>query len=35
MTTIVARICLNMLQTRKSRREESLGLHVPDPVVSA
>src|SRR5919198_6487834 len=34
LTTVVARVCLNMLQSRKSRREESLDSHVPDPVVS-
>ena len=34
LTTIVARVCLNMLQSRKSRREEPLDAHVPDPVVS-
>ena len=34
LTTIVARVCLNMLQSRKSRREESLDVRVPDPVVS-
>src|SRR5437868_4434890 len=34
MTTIVARICLNMLQSRKTRREEQLELHMPDPVIS-
>jgi RNA polymerase sigma-70 factor (ECF subfamily) len=34
LTTVVARVCLNMLQSRKSRREESLDAHVPDPVVS-
>jgi RNA polymerase sigma factor (sigma-70 family) len=33
MTTVVARVCLNMLQSRKSRREEQLGDHMPDPVV--
>src|SRR5215475_3972607 len=33
LTTVVARICLNMLQTRKVRREEELGVHVPDPIV--
>src|ERR1700738_2052540 len=26
--------CLDMLRARKSRREESLDVHVPDPVVS-
>src|SRR3954463_10380497 len=35
LTTVVARVCLNMLQTRKVRREEPLGVHVPDPIVSA
>src|SRR5512144_1126496 len=34
LTTVVARVCLNMLQSRKTRREESLDLHMPDPVVS-
>jgi RNA polymerase sigma factor (sigma-70 family) len=34
LTTIVARVCLNMLQSRRSRREEPLEAHLPDPVVS-
>ena len=34
LTTVVARVCLNMLRSRKVRREESLGVHVPDPIVS-
>jgi RNA polymerase sigma factor (sigma-70 family) len=34
LTTIVARVCLNMLRARKHRREESLGVHLPDPVIS-
>jgi RNA polymerase sigma factor (sigma-70 family) len=34
LTTVVGRICLNMLKARKSRREEPLEVHVPDPVVS-
>ena len=34
LTTIVARVCLNMLQSRKSKREEPLDVRVPDPVVS-
>jgi RNA polymerase sigma-70 factor (ECF subfamily) len=34
LTTVVARICLNMLQTRRARREEPLDVHVPDPIVS-
>ena len=33
LTTIVARVCLNMLRSRNLRREESFGVHVPDPVV--
>src|SRR5579864_3661503 len=34
LTTIVARVCLNMLRARRVRREESLELHLPDPIVS-
>jgi RNA polymerase sigma factor (sigma-70 family) len=34
LTTIVARVCLDMLRSRKSRREEPLGPHVPEPIVS-
>src|SRR5919197_1922417 len=34
LTTIVARVCLNMLRARKTRREESLAAHLPDPVIS-
>src|SRR5918999_3660203 len=34
LTTIVARVCLNMLRSRNIRREESLGVRLPDPVVS-
>jgi RNA polymerase sigma factor (sigma-70 family) len=34
LTTVVARVCLDMLRSRKSRREEPLGPHVPEPVVS-
>ena len=33
LTTVVARICLNLLRSRGTRREEPLGPHVPDPVV--
>ncbi len=29
LTTVVARVCLDMLRVRKSRREESLEAHVP------
>src|ERR1039457_2011004 len=34
LTTIVARVCLNMLRSRNVRREESFGVRVPDPVIS-
>lgn len=34
LTTIVARVCFDMLRSRKSRREEPLGAHVPEPIVS-
>jgi RNA polymerase sigma factor (sigma-70 family) len=33
LTTVVARISLNMLRSRRLRREEPLGVHVPDPIV--
>jgi RNA polymerase sigma factor (sigma-70 family) len=32
LTTVVARVCLDMLRWRKSRREESVGAHVPDRI---
>jgi len=31
LTTVVARICLDMLRSRKSRREEPIGLVAPEP----
>ncbi|HEY0123151.1 MAG TPA: sigma-70 family RNA polymerase sigma factor [Rhizobium sp.] len=34
LTTVTARICLDWLRTRKSRREEPLTIRVPEPVVS-
>jgi RNA polymerase sigma-70 factor (ECF subfamily) len=34
LTTVVARVCLDMLRARTSRREEPLDSHVPDPVVT-
>src|SRR5215475_5204620 len=34
LTTVVARVCLDMLRSRRSRREVPLGVHVPDPIVS-
>src|SRR5262249_21392279 len=33
LTTIVARVALNMLRSRKTRREQPLDVHVPDPIV--
>jgi RNA polymerase sigma-70 factor (ECF subfamily) len=34
LTRIIARVCLNLLRSRKRRREESFGVHLPDPVVT-
>src|SRR3989454_11762737 len=34
LTTVVARVCLDMLRSRNSRREEPLDVHVPDPIIS-
>jgi RNA polymerase sigma factor (sigma-70 family) len=34
LTTVVGRVCLNMLRARKTRREASLETHMPDPIVS-
>jgi RNA polymerase sigma-70 factor (ECF subfamily) len=33
LTTVVARVSLNMLRSRRTRREEPLGPHVPDPII--
>jgi RNA polymerase sigma factor (sigma-70 family) len=33
LTTVVARLCLNMLRSRKSRREEPLDAHTPEHLV--
>ena len=35
LTTVVARICLNMLRARNARRERPLDPHVPEPIVSS
>jgi RNA polymerase sigma factor (sigma-70 family) len=32
LTTVLGRVCLDMLRSRKSRREESLGARVPEPI---
>jgi len=34
LTTVVGRVCLNVLRSRKTRREASLETHLPDPVLS-
>jgi RNA polymerase sigma-70 factor (ECF subfamily) len=34
LTTVTARVCLNTLRSRKTRREEPLAACLPDPVVS-
>jgi RNA polymerase sigma factor (sigma-70 family) len=34
LTTVVSRICLDMLRSRRSRREDTLSVHLPDPVVT-
>jgi RNA polymerase sigma factor (sigma-70 family) len=31
LTTVIARVCLDMLRARKARREEPIGAHVPEP----
>ncbi|MEJ8650910.1 sigma-70 family RNA polymerase sigma factor [Streptomyces sp. MS1.AVA.3] len=33
LTTIVGRVCLDQLRTRKARREAPLDFHVPEPIV--
>jgi RNA polymerase sigma factor (sigma-70 family) len=35
LTTVVARVALNVLRSRRTRREEPLDVRVPDPVVTA
>jgi RNA polymerase sigma factor (sigma-70 family) len=34
LTTIVARVALNMLRARRTRREQPLEVHLPDPIVA-
>ena len=34
LTTVVARVCLDMLRSRKARPEESVGAQLPEPTVS-
>jgi RNA polymerase sigma factor (sigma-70 family) len=33
LTTVVARVCLDLLRARASRREQPLGVHLPDPII--
>jgi RNA polymerase sigma factor (sigma-70 family) len=33
LTTVVARVCLNTLRSRQTRREEEMGPRVPEPIV--
>jgi RNA polymerase sigma-70 factor (ECF subfamily) len=33
LTTVVARVSLNMLRSRQARREEPMGPHVPEPII--
>ncbi len=35
LTTIVARVCLDLLRSRRSRREEPAGEHLPEPASDA
>jgi RNA polymerase sigma-70 factor (ECF subfamily) len=35
LTTVTARVCLDMLRSRRARREEPAGGHIPEPLVSA
>nr|WP_203590317.1 RNA polymerase sigma factor SigJ [Streptomyces sp. SID13031] len=34
LTTVVSRVCLDQLRSRKSRREDPLDVFVPDPILS-
>jgi RNA polymerase sigma-70 factor (ECF subfamily) len=34
LTTVVGRVCLDMLRSRASRREEPLGTRMPEPIVT-
>ncbi|WUJ74123.1 RNA polymerase sigma factor SigJ [Kribbella soli] len=33
LTTVVSRVCLDLLRSRRSRREDSLDTYVPDPII--
>lgn len=34
LTTVIARVCLDVLRSRNARREEPLDIHIPDLIVS-
>ncbi|GAB2952988.1 RNA polymerase sigma factor SigJ [Micromonospora polyrhachis] len=34
LTTVVGRVCLDMLRSRAARREDPMGEHLPDPIIS-
>ena len=34
LTTVVARVCLDMLRTRRSRGEQLAGPHLPEPIIN-
>ncbi len=34
LRTVITRVCLNLLRSRKTRHEEPLETHVPDPVIT-
>lgn len=34
LTTVIGRVCLNLLRSRKLRQEQPLEIHTPDPIVS-
>ncbi|HEY8437046.1 MAG TPA: RNA polymerase sigma factor SigJ [Candidatus Limnocylindrales bacterium] len=33
LTTVVGRVCLDVLRTRKARREDPIGVHLPEPLI--
>lgn len=35
LTTVVGRVCLDMLRSRTSRREDPLDVHIPEPIISS
>jgi RNA polymerase sigma-70 factor (ECF subfamily) len=35
LTTVVGRVCLDLLRARGARREDPVGAHLPDPIVSS